>query len=111
MLKPLMGADNGFGLVSEVCGELAVRGHHLSRRMDFFTVAGRVRGDLGGFFAGVSDAFEMLTNLLAAGTGCVEVFLRVALDLRRAASPRRDFVTDLAEFVGQFRLIDGRGKL
>src|SRR5208337_2530660 len=112
MLKPLMGgADNGFGLVSEVGGELAVRGHHLSRRMDFLTVAGRVRGDLGGLFPGVAGAFEVLANLLAAGTGCVKILLSVALDLRRTAPPGRNFVTELAEFVGQFGLIDGSGEL
>src|SRR5271157_1724711 len=112
MLKPLMSCpDNGFGLVSEVGGELAVRGHYLSRRMDFLTVAGRVRGDLGSFFPGVAGAFEVLANLLAAGTGCVEILLRVALDLRRAAPSGCDFVTELAEFVGQFGLIDGSGEL
>src|SRR5271157_4521540 len=79
--------------------------------MDFLTVAGRVCGDLGSFLTGVAGAFEVLTNLLAAGTGCVEILLRVALDLRRAAPSGRDFVTELAEFVGQFGLIDGCGKL
>ena len=79
--------------------------------MNFFSVAGRVGGDLGGFFAGVARAFEVLTNLSAAGTGCVEIFLRVALDLRRTAPSGRDFVTELAEFVGQFGLIDGSGEL
>ena len=52
MLKPLARrADNGIGLVAEVGGELAMRGHDLAWRMDFFPVAGRVRGDLGGFFS------------------------------------------------------------
>ena len=45
------------------------------------------------------------------GTGCVEVLLRVALDLRRAAPPSRDFVTELAKSVGQLGLIDGSGEL
>ena len=112
MLKPLMrGADNGFGLVSELGGELAVRGHHLAGRENFFTVASRVRGDLGGFFAGAACAFHILANLLAARTRCIKVFLRVPLDLRRAASPGRDLVTELAESVDQFGLIDGGGEL
>jgi hypothetical protein len=51
MLKPLMGCpDNGLGLVSKVCRELSVRSHYLGWRMDFFTVAGRVRGDFGSLF-------------------------------------------------------------
>src|SRR5208282_3043225 len=63
------------------------------------------------FFPGVAGAFEVLANLLAAGTGCVEILLRVALDLRRATPSGCDFVTELAEFVGQFGLIDGSGEL
>ena len=51
MLKPLMGCpDNGLGLVSKVCRQLSVRSHYFSWRMDFFTVAGRVRGDFGSLF-------------------------------------------------------------
>src|SRR5208282_5379138 len=109
MLKPLLGSPyNGLGLVSKVCRQLSVRGHYLGWRMDFFTVAGRVCGDFGGLFPRAARAFEVITNLLAAGTGCVEVFLRVSLDLGRSAPPGRNFVTELAEFVGKFRLIDGR---
>src|ERR1019366_861999 len=79
--------------------------------MDLLAVPRRVRSDLGGFLPRAACAFEVLTNLLAAGTGCVEVFLRVSLDLRGTAPPCRDFVTELAQFVGQLGLIDGRGKL
>src|SRR5258708_4896439 len=96
-LRPFLRcANDSVGLVSKVCRQLPVRGHHFSRRMNFFTVAGRVCGDFGGFFPGAAGAFEVIANLLAAGTGCVEVFLRVALDLRRAASSGRYFVTELA---------------
>jgi len=59
----------------------------------------------------VAGAFEVLANLLAAGTGCVEILLRVALDLRRAAPTCRNFVAKLAQSVGQLGLIDGRGEL
>src|ERR1019366_7714778 len=112
MREPFMGcSDNGLGLVSKVCRELSVRGHHVGWRMDFFTVAGRVCGDFGGLFPRAARAFELITNLLAAGTGCVEVFLCVSLDVGRTAPPGRNFVTELAEFVGKFRLIDGRGEL
>src|ERR1700722_6214116 len=79
--------------------------------MNFFAVARGVRRDLRGFFSRPTGAFEILPNLLAAGTGCIEVFLRVALDFRRAAAPCRDFVSKLAQFVGQLGLIYGCGKL
>src|SRR5580658_4528542 len=88
-----------------------MRGHDFTRRMNFFTVAGRVRGDFGSLFSRAAGAFEVIANLLAAGTGCVEVFLRVSLDLWGAASPGRDFVTEVAEFVSQLGLVDGRGEL
>src|SRR5260370_436904 len=79
--------------------------------MNFLAVTRGMRCDLGGFPPGAARSFEVFANLLAPRTGCVEVFLRVALDLRSTAPPRRNFVTELAEFVGQFGLIDGRGKL
>src|SRR5579871_2087146 len=79
--------------------------------MDLLAIASRVRCDLGSFLAGAACTFEIFTNLLAPGTGCVEVFLGIALDLRSAASPGCDLVTKLAYSVGQFGLIDGRGKL
>src|SRR5438132_7203801 len=79
--------------------------------MNLLAVTGQVRGDLGSFLPGTACAFEVLTNLLAPGTGCVEVFLRVAFDLRRTAPPSGDFVTELAQTVRQIGLIDGRGKL
>src|SRR5580704_14359156 len=79
--------------------------------MYFLAVTGRVRSDLGSFLPRAARAFEVVTNLLAARTGCVEVFLCVTLDLGRAAPTCRDFVTELAQFVGQLGLIDSRCKL
>src|SRR5208337_4770988 len=88
-----------------------MRGHHLSRRMDLLAVPRRVRSDLGSFFPRASGAFKVLTNLLAPGTGSVEIFLCVSLDLRSTAPPCRNFVTKFSEAVSQFGLIDRRGKL
>ena len=97
MLRPFMrGPNNGLGLVSKVCRQLPVGGHDFSGRMNLFAVARRVRGDLGSLLPRAARAFEVLANLLAAGTGCVEVFLRVALNLGGAAPPCRDFITELA---------------
>src|ERR1700691_719695 len=79
--------------------------------MNFLAVTGRVRGDLGGFLPRAARAFEVFTSLLASGTGCVEIFLRVSLDLRSTAPPCRNFVTKLSEAVSQLGLIDRRGKL
>jgi len=51
MLKALLSCvDDGFRLVSKVRCQLSVRSHYLGWRMDLFSVAGRVRGDLGGLF-------------------------------------------------------------
>ena len=112
MLEPFTRRpDNGLGLISKVGGEFSVCGHHLGWRMDFFAVAGRVRGDLRGLLSRAACAFEVIMNLLAAGTRCVQVVLRVALDLRCSAAPRRDFVTEMAQSVGQFGLVDGSGEL
>jgi hypothetical protein len=97
MLEPLMGCpDNSLGLVSKVCRQLSVRSHYLGWRMDLFTVAGRVRSDLGGFLSSAARAFEVFTNLLAARTGCVEIFLCVSLDLGRTAPSGPNFVAELA---------------
>src|SRR3984957_3548276 len=79
--------------------------------MNLLAVPRRGRGDLGSFLPGAARAFQVLTNLLAPRTGCVEVFLCVAFDLGRSAPPRRDFVTELAQSVGQLGLIDSRCKL
>src|ERR1700683_4345262 len=79
--------------------------------MNFLAVTGRVRSDFGSFLPRAARAFEVFTNLLAPWTGCVEVFLRVALNLGGASSPCSNFVPELVQAVGQVGLIDGRGKL
>src|SRR5579863_8073931 len=79
--------------------------------MNFFAVTGRVRSDLGSFLPRAARAFKVLTNLLAPGTGSVEIFLCVSLDLRSTAPACRNFVTKLSEAVSQLGLIDCRGKL
>src|SRR4029077_6065377 len=79
--------------------------------MNFLAVTGRVRSDLGSFLPRAARAFEVFTNLLASGTGCVEIFLCVSLDLRSTTPPCRNFVTKLSEVVSQLGLIDRRGKL
>src|ERR1039458_4030847 len=112
MLRPFTRcAYNGLGLVSKVCRQFPVRGHHISRRMDLLAITGGVGGDLGSFLPGTPRAFEVFANLLAPGTGGVEILSRVALDLRRTAPPCRNFVTELTQPVGQLGLIDGGGKL
>src|SRR5271169_3994831 len=79
--------------------------------MNFLAVTRRVRGDLGSFLSRAARAFKVVTDLLAARTGCVEVVLCVSLNLRGTAPPCRNFVTKLAEPVRQLGLIDGCGKL
>src|SRR6202167_5211272 len=107
----LCGPNNGLGLVPKVCRQLRVGGHAFSRRKNLFAVARRVRGDLGSLLSRAARAFEVLANLLAAGTGGVKVFLRIAPNLGGAAPPGRDFITELADPISQLGLIDGRRKL
>ena len=104
-------ADNGIGLVAEVGGKLAMRGHDLAGRMDLLAVTRRVRGNLGGLPAVAAGPLQILTNLLAPRAGSVEVFLGVALDLRRSASANGDFIAEFLQSVRQFGLIDGGGEL
>src|ERR1700733_9128218 len=112
MLRPFTGcADNSVRLVSEVCRQPPVRSHYFSRRMNFLAITCRVRSDRGSFLPRAARAFEVLTNLLAPGAGCVEIFVCVSLNLRGTAPPCRNFVTKFAEAVRQLGLIDGRGKL
>src|SRR5580704_3266298 len=106
MLRPFPRcAYNSVRLVSKVCRQLPMRSHDLPRRMDLLAIPRRVRSDLGSFFPRAARAFEVFTNLLASGAGCVEIFLCIALDLRRAAAPCGNFVTELAQSVGQLGLI------
>src|ERR1700674_29383 len=79
--------------------------------MDLLAVTRRAGGDLGSFLPGTARAFEVFANLLAPGTGDVEVFLCVSLDLRSAAPPCCNLITQVAQPVRQLGLIDGRGKL
>ena len=111
LLALASGADNGIGLVAEVGGKLAVGGHDLAGRMDFLPVTGRMRGNLGGLPTVTSGPLQILPNLLTPRTGSVEVFLGVALDLRRSASANGDFIAEILQSVHEFRLIDGGGKL
>src|SRR5580698_4208874 len=89
-----------------LCGEPAVGGYYVAERMNFLVVAGRVRCNFGGLFSIAAGALKVFADLLAAWTRCVKILLRVAFDLRRATSARRNFVTKLSYPIGQFRLID-----
>src|ERR1039458_9574702 len=79
--------------------------------MNLLAIAGGVGSDLGGLLSGVARAFEIGAYLLASRARCVEILLRVALDLRCSAAANGDLVTELAKPVGQLRLIDGGGEL
>ena len=59
----------------------------LGGSVNLLLVAGGVGGDLRGLRPGKAALFEVLANLLAARTGGIKILLRVALDLRCAASP------------------------
>src|SRR5271170_1944972 len=48
--------------------------------MSFLAVTRRVGGDLSSFLSGTACAFEIFTNLLTAGAGCVEGDTRSDVD-------------------------------
>src|SRR5690242_13002188 len=88
------------GLVSELRGESAVRFEHLPRAKDFFPIASGMSCDLGGFLAVVTGFLQIFANLLATWAGRVQVFLGVALDLRRTTTARFKFVAKLPQTIG-----------
>ena len=69
-----------------------------------------MRGDLRGLVAG-EPLLHVFEDLLAARAGGVKILLRVSFDLRRAALAGFDLVAEIAQPVGQLRLIDGGGEL
>ena len=85
-----------------------MRGKYLFGGKNLFAIAGGVRGDLGGFGATVAGLFEMLFDLLRAGTRRVQIFLGIAFDLRRTALPCLDFVAKVSELIGQSGLVNSR---
>jgi hypothetical protein len=70
-----------------------------------------VGGDLRGLRPAEAAFRHGLLDLLAAGTGSVQILLRIAFDLRCASFPCLDFIAEIAKLIGQFRLIDSGGKL
>jgi hypothetical protein len=70
-----------------------------------------MRGDLGSFMALETTPLDRLEYLLTAGTRSVEIFLCVALDFWRSTASWLDLVAQLAQPVGELRLIDSRGEL
>jgi hypothetical protein len=63
--------------------------------------------DLGGGGSTPLGLVEVILNLLAAGTGGFEIGGQIAADLRLAAGPTLDVVTQRREARGQFRAIHG----
>ena len=104
-------AHDRVGLVAEVGSELAMRSHHFAGRMNLLLVAGRVGRDLSSLLAVPTGALQVLANLLTARAGRIQIFLAISLNLRGAASTNGNFVSQLPQSIGQFRLIDGCGKL
>jgi hypothetical protein len=96
------------GLVAEGFRDLFVCGKHLFRRKNLLAITGRVRGDLRGLRSAVTRAFEVILDLLGARARRVEVGVRVALDLGRAALAGLDLVSEIAKLMGQRGLVDSR---
>ena len=80
-------AHDSVGLVAEVGSELAMRSHHFAGRMNLLLIAGRVRRNLSSLLALPTGALQILTNLLTAGAGRIQVFLAISLNLRAPLRP------------------------
>lgn len=65
-------------------------------------------GDLRGLFPSFSGSFQVLANLLTSWAGGIEVVLGVPLDFRSATPAGRDFVSELAQSVCEFGLVNRR---
>src|SRR5665213_4337067 len=74
--------------------------------MDFLAVAGVMSGNLCGFRPAESASRYGLFDLLAAWAGRFKVLGGVALYVGSAALARFDLVAEIAEPVGQLRLVD-----
>jgi hypothetical protein len=98
-------------LIAELGGQLTVRREHFGRRLNLFLVARGVGGDLRRFVAGETILLHVSEDLILALARSVKILLRISLDLRCAASARRNLVAQLAQPKGQLRLIDGSGEL
>src|SRR5665213_4234825 len=79
--------------------------------MDFLAVAGVMSGNLCGFRPAESASRYGLFDLLAAWAGRFKVLGGVALYVGSAALARFDLVAEIAEPVGQLRLVDSGCKL
>ena len=103
---------NFVGLVAELGGDLPMCGQYLGGRMNLLAVTGGVRGDLRRLRPLIDRSFPdapricWLRGLEASRYSC-EYPLISGAPLR----PGFNFVAEFAQAVGQFRLIDGSGKL
>src|SRR5580704_7655690 len=68
-------------------------------------------GDFRGLGTSAPGAFQVLPDLLAARARCVQILLRVTLDLGRPASTSGNLVAELAKSEGQLGLVDRSCKL
>src|SRR5579875_2513204 len=103
--------DHPVGLMTKLCGQLAMGSHGLAHGNCLLAVACRMRGNLRCLMSLKAASFQISPNLLAARAGGIEILLRVSLDFRSPAPARCDLVSKRAEPVGELRLVDRRGKL
>src|SRR5260370_39682778 len=89
------GANDSIGLVPEVVGKPAMRGHNLGGGADLLAVTGGVRGNFGGLPTTAAGTLHILPNLLTARARSLEIFLGVAPDLWRSPPPHGDFAAEL----------------
>ena len=103
--------NDSFRLISVVGRQFAMCPHDLGHRLDLLWIACRVRSNFCRLAARVPGSFQISADLLTTRTRCVEILLRVSLDLRCPTSAGRNLVTEPTQVIGQLRLVDRRRKL
>src|SRR5690348_13496204 len=103
--------DNPVGLMTKYRRQLAMSSYGFADGNGLLAVACRVRGNLRSLMSLKATSLKVSANLLTTRAGGVEILLRVPFDFGSAAAARYDSVSERAQPVGEFRLINRRGKL
>jgi hypothetical protein len=98
--------DNAVGLITELIGNLPVRGEHLGRGENILFVACVVGSNLSRLWPAEAALCNGFLDLSAAWAGSLKILRRISLDVGGATLACLDLVAEIAEPEGQLRLVD-----
>src|SRR5260370_33907444 len=93
-------------LIAKSDCDLPMSSHHLRLRQDCLSIEGIVSSDLSCFGTAESTAGDSFHDLLTAWTRCIQIVLRVPLDLGSPALSGFDLVAEPSELMRKVRLIN-----